>query len=176
MSGSEAPPGPSGKAPSEIDMAEAAHVAWVKSRRDPALWHEATMAALAYRGDDHGFLLWLVDQPEMDRATAGWIFLWPEGSRFLRGKTDFPLNHISSEKMVELFHALCARSEAVGFHRDGIGLDPDFEPERKTCVEIVARGEVAPGITAPTAIIARPFAPPAKNTRFMLDDGLILFL
>ena len=61
-------------APEEIDMSEAGHVAWVKAQRDPALWHQAAMAALAYRGDDHGFLHWLLEQPEMDRATAGWIF------------------------------------------------------------------------------------------------------
>src|SRR5262245_37995091 len=95
----------------EIDMTEAEHVAWVRAQRDPALWHQAAMAALAYRGDRHGFLHWLLEQPEMDRATAGWIFLWAEGSRYLRGKTDFPLNHISSEDMMALFRSLCARSE-----------------------------------------------------------------
>ena len=42
--------------PEEIDLADAAHVAWVKSQRDPALWHQAAMAALAYRGDDYDFL------------------------------------------------------------------------------------------------------------------------
>ena len=33
----------------EIDMSEADHAAWVKAQRDPALWHQAAMAALAYR-------------------------------------------------------------------------------------------------------------------------------
>jgi hypothetical protein len=32
----------------EIDMAEAEHAAWVKAQRDPALWHQAAMATLAY--------------------------------------------------------------------------------------------------------------------------------
>ena len=37
-------------APSEeIDVAEEAHVAWIRSQRDASLWHKATMAALAYR-------------------------------------------------------------------------------------------------------------------------------
>ena len=103
----------------ELDIAEADHAAWVKAQRDPALWHQAAMAVLAYRDDDHGFLPWLLQQPEMDRATAGWIFLWPEGSLYLRGETDFPLNHISSEGMVALFRALCERSESTGFSRDG---------------------------------------------------------
>jgi hypothetical protein len=158
----------------ELDMAEAEHAAWVKAQRDPALWHQAAMAALAYRGDHHGFLPWLLEQPEMDRATAGWIFLWPEGSLYLRGETDFPLNHMTSPGMVALFRALCERSESMGFSRDDLGLDPDFEPERKACLDVVARNEVAAGIIVPRQIISRPFAPPKKDARFTLDDGIIL--
>ena len=158
----------------ELDMSEAEHAAWVKAQRDPALWHQAAMAALAYRGDVNGFLPWLLEQPEMDRATAGWIFLWPEGSRYLRGETDFPLNHISSENMLALFRALCERSESMGFSRDDLGLDPDFEPERKACLDVVARNQVAAGIIVPRQIISRPFAPPKKDARFTLDDGIIL--
>jgi hypothetical protein len=158
----------------ELDMAEAEHAAWVKAQRDPALWHQAAMAALAYRGDGHGFLPWLLEQPEMDRATAGWIFLWPEGSLYLRGETDFPLNHITSEGMVALFRALCTRSESMGFSRDDLGLDPGFEPERKVCLDVVARNQVAAGIIVPRQIISRPFAPPKEDTRFTLDDGIIL--
>jgi hypothetical protein len=158
----------------EIDMAEAEHVAWVKTQRDPTLWHQAAMAALAYRGDDHGFLSWLLGQPEMDRATGGWIFLWAEGSRYLRGETQFPLNYITTEKMMELFRSLCGRSEGMGFSRDDLGLDPDFEPERKACLDVVARNEVAAGIIVPRQIISRPFAAPKRDARFTLDDGIIL--
>ena len=44
-------------APSEeIDVAEEAHVAWIRSQRDASLWHQATMAALAYRSDPHDFI------------------------------------------------------------------------------------------------------------------------
>jgi hypothetical protein len=167
---------PSGEAPEEIDMAESEHVAWVKAQRDPALWHQAAMAALSYRGDADEFLAWLVEQPEMDRATAGWIFLWAEGSRFLRGETHFPLDTISSESMGELFRALCTRSETLGFSRDSLGLDPEFEAERNACLEIVAQGKAAADIVVPHAIIARPFPPPRKDARFLLDDGLILRL
>ena len=158
----------------EIDMSEADHAAWVKAQNDPALWHQAAMAVLAYRGDHHGFLHWLLEQPEMDRATAGWIFLWAEGSRYLRGEANFPLNHMTSENMVALFRSLCERSEGVGFSPDDLGLDPDFEPERKACLDVVARNEVASGIIAPRQIISRPFAPPKRDARFTLDDGIIL--
>jgi hypothetical protein len=158
----------------EIDMSEEAHADWVKAQRDPALWHEATQAVLAYRGDPYGFVPWLLQQSDMDRATAGWIFLWAEGSRYLRGETNFPLNHLSSQEMIGIFRSLCERSERVGFHNDRLGLDRDFEPERKACIDMVARGEVAAGIVVPNAIIARPFASPVKDGRFMLDDGIII--
>lgn len=158
----------------EFDMAEAADVARVKAVRDPALWHEAAMAALAYRGDPHGFLPWLVKQPELDRATAGWIFLWAEGSRYLRGDRRFPFDHCADDAMVTLFAALCARSELSGFGGDHIGLDRDFEAEREACLGVIASGGVAAGIIVPHAIIDTPFAPPRDDSRYTLDDGIIL--
>jgi hypothetical protein len=74
----------------EIDMSEADHIAWVRAQRGPALWHQAAMAALAYRGDYYGFLHCLLEQPEMDRATAAGFSCGRKGSRCLRGVTDFP--------------------------------------------------------------------------------------
>ena len=32
------------------------------------------------------------------------------------------------------------------------------------------------GIVVPAQIIARPFAPPKRDTRYTLDDGIIVFL
>ncbi len=163
--------------PAEIDMAKAEDVAWVKARRDPALWHQAAMACLAYLGDEHGFLPWLVRQPEMDRATAGWIFLWGEGSIYLRGeaeKTFGLLSHFSAPQVISLFDALCERSEVVGFSEDRLGLDKDFEAERQRCLEVVARGQVGRGITVPSAIIGRPFRAPAGGGDYEIDDGLLV--
>ena len=163
-------------APSEeIDVAEEAHVAWIRSQRDASLWHQATMAALAYRSDSHDFISWVLTQPELDRATAGWLFLWPEGSRYLRGERDFPLN-ISSEKMLAIFRAVCERSEGVGFANDSIGLDPDFEPERLRALDVVARGEVSAGLVVPRVLLDRPFPRERPDKRFDLDDGLLLLL
>jgi hypothetical protein len=160
-------------APSEeIDVAEEAHVAWIRSQRDASLWHQATMAAVA-RSDPHDFIPWVLTQPELDRATAGWLFLWPEGSRYLRGERDFPLN-ISSERMLAIFRAVCERSESVGFANDFIGLDPDFEPERLRTLDVVARGEVSAGLIVPRVLLDRPFPPERPEKRFVLDDGLLL--
>jgi hypothetical protein len=158
----------------KIDMASKKGVAKAQASRDPALWHQAAMAALAYRGDKHGFLHWVLQQPEMDRATAGWIFLWAEGSRFLRGETDFLLDRVSSKSMVELFHAVCERSERMGFASDLLGLDHGFEAERLNCLAVIAEDQLAPGIVAPKTLLSRPFDPPRPDDRFTLDDGIIL--
>lgn len=158
----------------KIDVAKPKGVSKLQSQRDPALWHQGAMAALAYRGDRHGFLDWVLQQPETDRATAGWIFLWAEGSRYLRGETDFPLDHVASNKMVELFRAVCDRSEGVGFFNDALGLDQGFEAERLECLAVIEDGRLATGIVAPISLLKRPFAPPRHDDRFDLDDGIIL--
>ena len=162
--------------PDEIDVADDAHVDWVRAQCDPALWHLAAMAALAYRGDPHGFLLWLVQQPQMDRATAGWIFFWAEGARYLRGETQFHLSKYASAKMFALFEALCLRSERVGFAESSLGLDEDFEPERRACLEVVAAGRVTEGVIVPHVLLNMPFPRPRADKRYVLDDGLILAL
>src|SRR4026207_1636229 len=101
-------------APSEeIDVAEEAHVAWIRSQRDASLWHQATLAALAHLSDPHDFIPWVLTQPELDRAPAGWLFLWSEGSRYLRGERDFPHYNVSSERMPAIFCAAGARSAGV---------------------------------------------------------------
>jgi len=117
---------------------------------------------------------WVLAQPELDRATAGWLFLWPEGSRYLRGDRSFLLDHVSSEGMLSIFRAVCDRSAGVGFANDSIGLDPDFETERLRALDVVARGEVAAGIIVPRALLDRPFPRARPDKRFDLDDGLLL--
>jgi hypothetical protein len=57
----------------ELNMCDAEHAGWVKSQRDPELWHAGGMAIVNTTGDPQGFLVWLASQPEMDRATAGHI-------------------------------------------------------------------------------------------------------
>ena len=164
-------------APSEeIDVTEEGHVAWIRAQRDPSLWHQATMAALAYCGDPHGLVPWVLAQPELDRATAGWLFLWAEGSRYLRGERDFLLDNASSEEMLAIFRAVCERSAGVGFSNDSLGLDPEFEPERLKARDIVARGEIAAGLVAPRALLDRPFPPERRDERFVLEDGLLLLM
>jgi hypothetical protein len=158
---------------SEFDITDASDVSRIKKHRDPALWHQAAMAALAYKGDPHGFLPWLVQQPKMDRATAGWIFLWAEGSRYLRGATEFSFNS-GVRDAAGLLGSICERSHGMGFSNDALGLDRDFEAERLKCLAVIQNGELAPGIVAPIALLARPFDPPRHDGRFTLDDGLII--
>jgi hypothetical protein len=158
--------------PVEIDMSTPEGVTWVKSQNDAELWHTAAMAVIAWCRDDHGFLPWLVEQPSMDRATAGWLFLWPEGSLYLLGKTEtFALLDYSSEaEMVALLRALSERSETLGFARDEIGLDPGFEAERQNCLEIIARRDVADGLPNPHRLLSRKFASPIRS-RYTIEEG-----
>ncbi len=158
-------------------MTNSDHVAWVKSQRDPALWHEAAIAVLAYCHDDHGFLPWLLEQPDMDRATAGWLLFWPEGSLYLSGETshfDF-LDNSNEAEMVAMLHSLCARSETKGFARDELGLDQGFEAERQRCLDIVAQDEVANGLTVPHRIISQGFVKPT-TVKYAAQDGGIIFV
>lgn len=156
-----------------FDITDTDDVSRLKAQRDPALWHQAAMAALAYKGDPHGILPWLVQQPEMDRATAGWIFLWAEGSHYLRGATDFNFNS-GVRDVAALLRSICERSKGMGFSNDALGLDRDFEAERLKCLAVIENGEMAPGIVAPIALLARPFDPPRDDGRFTLDDGLVI--
>lgn len=160
--------------PDEIDISSAEGVAFVKARNDPSLWHEAAIAALAYVGDDHDFLRWLVQQPNMDRATAGWLLLWPEGSRFLRGETSGFWARIPDEKLVSLLTALCERSERDGFPEDRVGMEEGFEEQRRACLDVVANGQVASGIVIPRTIIGKPFSVMRSTSPFVCDDGLLV--
>lgn len=157
----------------ELNMLDPEHVEWVKSQRDPELWHVAAIAILVYLGDPRGFLIWLLDQPEMDRATAGYLFLGRTGSRYLSGKTDFQGEGLSGRDLLKVTEAICRRAATIGFTNDSLGLDPGFETERQACVDLVKRGQVADGIAVPHAIIDAPF-PPERKLQYFIEDGTVL--
>jgi hypothetical protein len=157
----------------ELDITNGNDVLRIKGRREPALWHIAAIAAIAYKGDPHSFLPWLIEQPETDRATAGWIFLWNEGSRFLKGETDFNLNS-GVRDLADVLRAICVRSEDRGFENDILGLDSDFEAERLKCLSVIENGNAISSIVAPIALLAQPFDQPACDDRFTVDDGMIV--
>lgn len=151
-----------------LDLGQPEHVEWLKSQHDPDLWHQAAQAELSFfaRAD---FIGWLIQQPEMDRATAGWLFLWTESQRYLKGNVeDFDMY----PHWLPMLKALCERSEGTGFCEDTLGLAPELEATRLKCLEVVENGETAAGVVVPHAIIDRPFAAP-KPSRYTIDDGLI---
>ena len=157
----------------ELNMRDAEHVEWVKSQRDPELWHAAAMAIVNAAGDPHGFLVWLADQPETDRATAGYFFLGALGSEYLRGGTDFPGEGLSGKQWLQSMEAMCRRAATSGFTNDSIGLPPGFEPERQACLEQIKSGQVADGVDVPQAIVATPF-PAERKLRYFIEDGVVL--
>ena len=154
-------------------MLVASHVAWVQSQRDPELWHAATMAIVNTIGDPHGFLVWLAAQPETDRATAGYVFL-AYGAQYLRGVTDFSGGEgMSREQWLQALDAMCRRSATIGFAGDSLGLPSQADAARRECLDLVSRGEVAPGIPIPHALIDSAF-PPARKLRYSVEDGTVL--
>ena len=157
----------------DLNMRDPKHVDWVKSQRDPQLWHAATIAVVNYLGDPLGFLVWLADQPEIDRATAGYIFL-AYGADYLRGQTDFSGGEgLSGEEWLHASEAVCRRGATVGFTNDSLGLPPAAEAARQACLDLINRGQVAPGIAVPHAILDTPF-PPEQKLRYFVEDGSVL--
>src|SRR5688572_313207 len=154
-------------------MRDRGHVDWVKSQRDPELWHVAAIAVLNYLGDPRGFLVWLMDQPETDRATAGYVFFGAYGSAYLRGQTDFGGEGLSDQEWLNAMQAVCRRAASTGFANDSLGLHPGFEKERQACLELIKRGEVAKWIAVPRALLDAPF-PPERKLRYFIEDGSVL--
>jgi hypothetical protein len=157
----------------DLNMRDPEHVEWVKSQRDPELWHAATMAVVIHLGDPRGFLVWLADQPELDRATAGYVFLGVGGAEYLRGRRERSGEGLSGQEWLNAMDAICRRGAAIGFSNDSLGLDPGFETARRACLELVKRGEVADGIAVPHAILDAPF-PPERKLRYFIEDGAVL--
>lgn len=156
-----------------LNMCDAEQVEWVKSQRDPELWHACAIAIVNTVGDPHGFLVWLADQPEMDRATAGYIFL-AYGSSYLGGQTDFDGGEgMSGQQWLNALEAVCRRAATVGFANDSLGLHPGCEAARQACLDLINRGQVADGIPVPHALVANPF-PPEQKLRYFVDDGNVL--
>ena len=157
----------------ELNMRDHEHVDWVKSQRDPELWHAAAIAVLVYLGDPRGFLVWLMDQPETDRATAGYIFFGAQGSGYLRGQTDFGGEGLSGPQWLRTMEAICRRAASTGFTHDSLGLHQGYEAERQACLDLINRGQIADGIAIPHALLDAPF-PTEQKLRYFIEDGTVL--
>ena len=161
--------------PDEIDIAKAADVDWLMAQADPAIWHEAAIAALAYRGDRHGFVPWLVQQPQMDRATAGWILMASPFREFLTGaRASMWATGVAVPELVEILTALCERSDRIGFSNDRLGLEQEWEEPRQACMAIIEGGELDPRLRAPTSIVGKPFPAPQEDMPYSVHDGLMI--
>ncbi|MBY6240134.1 hypothetical protein [Methylosinus sp. Sm6] len=162
--------------PDQIDMADAEQDKWVRASNDPAIWHEAAIAVFLYLGDKHGFLTWLVQQPDMDRATAGWLFLSRRGSEYLQGARDGFYSKLPDDEHCKLLDALCKRSERLGFRFDRMGVNSTCEEERQRCGEVIAKGKIAAGIVPPVAILEKPFTKSPGASIYECHDGELLSL
>ena len=160
----------------DLNMRDQQHVDWVKSQRDPELWHAAAIAVVNSLGDPRRFLVWLAEQPETDRATAGYVFLGGYGSRYLQGETDFDGGEgMSGEEWLAALEAVCRRAATTGFTNDSLGLPSGAEAEREACLDLIDRGQVADGIPVPRTLVAAPF-PPERTLRYSVEDGTVFEL
>ena len=157
----------------DLNMRDPEHVAWVKLQRDPELWHAAAIAVVNHLGDPQGFLVWVFDQSEVDRATAGYVFLGAFGAEYLRGQTEFGGEGFSSQEWLSAMQAVCRRAAATGFTNDSLGLHPGYAQAQQQCRDVSSRGEVAAGIVVPHALIDTPF-PPEQKLRYFIEDGTLL--
>ena len=108
----------------DLNLRDPEHVEWVKSHRDPELWHAAAMAIVNTLGDPRRLLVWLADQAELDRATAAYIFL-PYGASYLRGERDFSGGEgMSGEEWLVALEAICRRAATSGFTKTRWGSLP----------------------------------------------------
>ncbi len=157
----------------ELNMRKGEHVDWVKSQRDSELWHVAAIAIVNHLGDPRGFLVWLMEQPETDRATAGYIFFGAYGSAYLRGQTDFGGEGLSDEEWLHTMQAICHRAANSGFANNSLGLHPGLKAERQACLDLINRGQIAEGIAVPHALLDSPF-PTEQKRRYFIEDGAVL--
>ena len=147
----------------ELNMCDREHVEWVKSQRDPELWHAAAIAIVNTVGDPCAFLVWPADQPELDRATAGYVS-WHTDPAISAGRRIFPAAKECP---------ICRRAATSGFVNDSLGLHPGFEAPRHACLDLINRGQVADGIAIPHAILDAPF-PSEQRRRYFVEGGAVL--
>lgn len=159
----------------QIDLTIFEHVEWLKSTKDPELWHVATQASLAYTDDPHNFVPWVVEQKELDRSTGGWIFLWLDGSLYLKGEDKFYHSFSTNDYLMEVFSKLTNRSEANGFSQNVIGLDADFEQERQNCIRLAADGNIARGRKFPHSLLDSPYPSPRPIKGIDNVEGVVCF-
>jgi len=114
----------------EIDVNNPDHIAWAKALGNPLVWHDCALACLIFRGDAHEFLLWLVQQPRLDRVTAAAIFLHEgNGPNYLSGES-LVAKHLDENQIGRIIEALCDLDLAHALTDNGIGLPEGWEQAR----------------------------------------------
>jgi hypothetical protein len=137
--------------PDTLDVGDAADVDWIKRSGDPLIWHAAALACLIFRGDKHGLLEWLIEQPNIDRVTAAAILLHrSNGVRRLKGES---VEYVQMDEMLveRLIDRLCALDTEQSFSDHGIGLGEGWETER-----VKALSDLSDNPRAPVGILRDP--------------------
>lgn len=139
----------------ELDLDNIAHIEWLKSRNNPADNFEVVSAEMCFHNDPHHFIDWLIDQPDMDRGTAGFIFFGAGGLERVMGLPYY--GRVSPQWADRLLYALCDRSEQRGFQFDRIAPPSWCNESREKLVQFLSNDNSLADFTIPRSIIDTPF-------------------
>lgn len=133
--------------PETLNVDDIADVTWIKQSNDPLVWHDAALACLIFRGDEHGLLPWLARQDTRDRVTAAAMFLHgSNGVRYLEeGRVEGNYHSRNAEQnIVEMLDILCDLDRQRRLPRNGIGLLPEWEEARRSTLKQLRGNPRAP--------------------------------
>ncbi|WP_209348071.1 hypothetical protein [Pontixanthobacter sp. CEM42] len=140
-----------GSYPDSLDVDDLDDVTWIKSCQDPLVWHDAAMACLIFRGDKHGLIGWLAEQPQLDRVTAATMFLHRDnGPRILRGDV-VEYIQMKPDQIIAMIKTLCERDSALSYSENGIGLGSGWEDAKQSII-----AELSHHSSFPMHMLAKP--------------------
>lgn len=152
----------------EIYMEDPDHVEWLKSLNSPSDWDAAAEACFWYKGDEHGFLNWLIEHPDMDCKTATTIFIRMGESLFSTGEE---WSHFSQEQLRELVYAVCKRSETRGFSRNAMFTPAEWEETQLAFHNLMKKCNFPSDLPIPYAMFKPPLTQGGNDGVYEMGFG-----
>ena len=123
--------------PDTLDVNDSADVKWIKQSNDPLVWHDAALACLIFRGDQHGLVPWLARQARLDRVTAAAMFLHRNnGVSYLQG-SHVEFVEMMEAQVVDMIETLCDLDGTRTLADNGIGMEAGWESARLEAIEVL---------------------------------------
>ncbi len=138
-----------------LDLDNIEHIEWLKIHNNPADNFEVVSAEMCFRNDPHQFIDWLIDQPDLDRGTAGFIFFGAGGLERVMGSQHY--GRVDPEWADRLLYALCARSEQRGFQFDRIAPPSWCNDSRDKLLDFLSNNAPSADFLIPYNLFNAPF-------------------